>query len=152
VRYVGLQQTLDFREITSQFRLAWIVWMLYTPVTSLTSLIAVMIIVRLKRMAITVLIGVIYLLMFLMIVVVIMMNLTVVWKRVVVLRRWGKLGGRLRRWLRLANRGPAGSIPSPVPAVIGCWGFGPASCFAIGWVDGVAAAVAVATLGNIRDD
>jgi len=147
-----LQQTLDFREITGQFRLAWIVCVLDTLVTSLALLIAIMIIVRMMRMTITVLVRVIYLRMILMIAVGLIMDLTIVWKRIIILRRWGRPRERERRRLRLATRGPAASIPSSVPAVLGCWGFGSASCLAIGWVDGVAAAVAVAALGDISDD
>ena len=52
----------------------------------------------------------------------------------------------------MPNRGPAAFIPFPIPALIGCRGLCATSCLAVGWVDRVAAPVAVAALGDIRND
>jgi hypothetical protein len=91
-----------------------------------------------------------------MITMVIIMQLTVVMQRLIVLHRWGQLWASGWPWLlRLPNRSAAApavstSISRPVATCIRS--FRANSSVAVGGVDGVAAPIAVAALGDIRDD
>jgi hypothetical protein len=112
-----------------------------------------MLILRFNWVAVIVLIWMIFMVMIVIIIVVIMTKLIVLMRRVIVLSGWGKLGAHSLRWLlRLANRGTTTRIPCAIPAPIDLRGFGATPSFAVRWIDRVAAPVAVAALGDIRND